>query len=361
MSSLNKMYDKFNAINKYLFKKDKLSLKEKYVFELTAFAISLIYENKIKMNLSITKRELSKNVIEIIALISYLEDNPEFEKEVDLYTKKTERYLYLKYKNKIKDSFYHFNVDESKEVDNNASIKIDMNELIKKYHNELLNYYELLIYNKEINDLTLNTTLLMTIYIISQKMYPNLEAKYKESLEYAESFLINHPLSQRYMIYLRSEFDLLKRILNYRDKFIEIGNMLISFSIDKLYLNSETFESKFTTLINYLREFYFDIINSDDDSVYSFIDSIDNDEINKDYIKLIYDESLNLNHRLGYSVTSNIDVYQEYSIAIRFVDLAISELIKIVGDADIYNDFINIVDSKNTFDYENQYLVDKKE
>ena len=35
MSSLNKMYDKFNAINKYLFNKDKLSLKEKYIFELT--------------------------------------------------------------------------------------------------------------------------------------------------------------------------------------------------------------------------------------------------------------------------------------------------------------------------------------
>ena len=27
MSSLNKMYDKFNAINKYLFNKDELSLR----------------------------------------------------------------------------------------------------------------------------------------------------------------------------------------------------------------------------------------------------------------------------------------------------------------------------------------------
>ncbi len=361
MSSLNKMYDKFNAINKYLLKKENLSLKEKYFYELTSFAISLIYEDKETVNASKTKLAVSKAIIETITLISYLENNPSYEDEINAYTNKMEKYIYLKYKNKVKKSFYHFDEKLIDESDINANININMVELIKKYHNELYGYYEEIIENKDINYLVLNTTLLMTVYIICQKIYPNLEAKYKESLEYAESFLINHPLSQRYMIYLRSEYNLLRRIINYRDKFIDIANMLVSFSIDKIYLNSETFETKFVTLINYLSSFYFDIISSNDDSPYSFIDALDNDEIDKDYIKLIYEESYILNHRLGYSIKSNIDVYQEYSIAIRFIEIAIGELLKIIGDADIYNDFINIADAKNTFDYENQYLVEKRE
>ena len=360
MSSINKMFDKFNAINKYLFKKENLNLKEKYLYELTSYTISLIYEDRRISDISKTKIEISKAIIEIMALISYLDDNKDFENEVNSYTKYLERSIYLKYKDLIRGSFYHF--DENNISDSNIdSLDIDMIKLITKYHSELIKYYEELSNDFDTDSITLTPVLITTVYIICLKLYPNIEAKYKETLEYADSFLINHPLSQRYMIYLRSECDLLKRVMNHRNRFIDISNMLISFSLDKIYLNSETFETKFVTIMNYLSEFYFDIINLNESNIDLFIDKIDIDEIDKNYIKLIYEESLNLNHRLGYSITSNIDVYQEYSIAIRFIELLIGELLKYIGDADIYNDFINIADSKNTFDFENQYLVDKKE
>ena len=35
MNSLNQMFDTFNAVNQYLIKKEKLSLREKYIYEIT--------------------------------------------------------------------------------------------------------------------------------------------------------------------------------------------------------------------------------------------------------------------------------------------------------------------------------------
>lgn len=366
MSSVNQMFDKFSAVKNYLRTKEELTLKEKFIFELTSIGISLIHENKMNIHTSGISLKLYKAIIEIMTLISYIDDNNDLIPLIEKYNRNKEYELYTSYKDEIKKPFYHFNnfkrtnKKDSVELDI-LNISNDLTELVDKYHNELSNYYNKLI-NNEIGDeiITLNAVLLMMIYMICIKVYPDIKAKFKETLDYEESFFLNHPLSQRYLNYVRSSVNLLKSVRDFRDDFTNISNMIMSFTCDKIFLYSEIFELKFVEFVNYLANFYSNITNSKNENiVHSFIESVM--EENSSYIKLIYDESVILNHRCGYMITSYIDVYQEYSEAINFIDKAIAYIIALIGDADMYIDYNNLCDAKYRFDYENQYLVDKKE
>lgn len=357
------MFDKLNAVRKHLYNKDNLSLKEKYLYELNSLCISLIHDNKLLVKQSKITCNLYKSIIEIITLISYIDNNKEIEEEINLYNKSKELEIYKKYSDKIKLPFYHFKdieLCETKNIELDIlNFDYDLDDLIIKYHNELYKYY-IDLKDDKIDDLSLDVIILTMVYMINIKSYPDIKASYKDTLEYEESFFVNHPLSQRYLTYVRSECMLLNNVINKREEFKKLSFMLLSFTSDKLFLNSEVFEIKFIIIVEYLNKLLNEILN-ENLNIYDFIDEVLEDDLSRNYIKLIYNESKLLNHRCGYMVISYIDVYEEYSEAIRFIDLAIGLLLKHIGDADMYNDFINIIDSKNTFDYENQYLVDKKE
>lgn len=354
MNSVEKMFDTINSVNRYLYEKSDLTIIEYYYFELTSYAVSLIHESKLGNDNSIAINSVYKSIIEVLSILSICDKS--FEK-IHLYNKFMEKNLYDKYKNEISLDFFHYKDIKEIELDLDKIYNelpflkndYDFTNLINDKYPELIYYYKLCKNNKlGIESIKLDALLLTIIYILCKTKYPNIKIEYKYTLNYEKSFFINHPLSQRYLIYAKNEANELK---NYSPYFKELGKIILSISCDKVYLNTEVLETKFLSTINYLTKVYNDLFKANIDE-YMLIDLVG---YNNSYIKLIYDESLYLSHKSGYLQHSYIDVYQEYSEVIAFIDNAILKILEL-SKLD-YEKLKEIIEEKNRFDFENQYLV----
>ena len=372
MSSNEKMYNLFKAINVNILNKKEenngLSFIDHYYYQMTSYAISLIDELELDIEPSIATIEMYKSFIETVSIVSMytkedsINDDDSTEPLND-YNYIQELNLYNKYKDTLGTKYFHFN-DLKK---NNKSLDeiykelpflapgFNYRNLIEKYNPELLAYYDKIINNKLDNAGMLNAVILMIAYMICKQKFFNIEIKYKNTLEYSKSFFINHPLSQRYLNYVNTEANILKETNN--PDLIEAAKLVSTLAIDKVFLFSETLETKTKATFEYLNKLYNKVTgkNTDFDE---FSDIMTDDKLTE-YIRMIYDESVNLSHASGYMILSSIDVYQEYSEIISFVDNVLCSILNLLGFDN--KEFKQIIKEKNKFDFEHRYLVDKKE
>ena len=371
MDSNEKMYNLFKTINTTILEKKNegngLSFIDYYYYQLTSYAISIINEFVLNVEPSIATYEMYKSFIETLVIISmYTHDdsiNDDSTKPLNEYNYIQELYLYNKYKDKLGTKYFHFDkinmatrsLDEIYKELPFLEPSFDYRELIKKYNPELLKYYEKLL-NNQLEDINmLNVVLLMITYMICKNKFELLKPRYKDTLEYAKSFFINHPLSQRYLNYVNTEAMILSKT-NHPD-LIKAGRLVRSFAIDKVFLFSETLETKTKVAFEFLKDLYNKASNQNV-SFDVFVDIMSDDKLTE-YLLMIYDEAVLLSHASGYMIISEIDVYQEYSEIISFIDHVLGQVLKLYGFDN--NQFNEIVKLKNKFDFENQYLVDRKE
>ena len=386
MNNLDKIFTSIKTLNKQIYNKKKegidLSIPELYLFQISSYAISLIHDELFDDLLSYQTLYLYRCIIEDLAIIAMYNNNDidkDFNVLKDSYNYYLEYELFNKY-DKIDDDLFHFNKNVIRyELSNKEELldlinkripfiknDFDYSILVKKYLPQFNDYYNLIYpftigndinnsYKEFINKdfsfelIKLETIMLTMLYTISNK-YINKSIKYNESLDYEKSFIYNHPINKMYISYVIGQKKLIKELNN--PKYEILINSIYSINLDKAFGFNEVLEAKFVSFINLAVFNYYLNDNNIINNVFNMIDLVYNKKSN--YIKMLYESSLLLNHRNAYLIDSDIDLENEYIEIIYFIDLVLIELLKKDNiDINIINKYVELTNSKYEFDKEN--------
>ena len=340
MASINDFFLLFKTINVNIKNKyddgEELSFNEYYYYEATTLALSIIREKEISNDVSLLTLVEYKALIEVMAIMFDSVNELELLKT---YNNQVEEDLYNKYKSlnfKFHFSKNEFNNNVDKNVLKNQILEklpfiveyYDFKNIITK-NTKLYEYYEyiLQILNEPTVDVFRSTEfmkkigfldgiLLALLYAYFIKKYPNIDARFNNTIDYEKSFIYNHPLNKRY-----HNFALVESSILASENYELLSKMVISISIDKAYGNSEVLEMKFKFFVDYIMK----LLNVD---LGGLIELAGLSNAESKYLKLIYREARYLSYLNGYMIISEIELELEYIKVVHFIDRFINLIVK---------------------------------